>query len=137
MRTVFFFRFLFSVSLIKRTNVISFFMRFLLNSVCGDTKTALKTDFYHFLWNVTCHFLNKAYALTEQKLNLPSRLEEKSTSQETRRATHCGWICREDTKHCGWICGEDTKHCGWICGEGATHCGRKFEARFRLADYNR
>ena len=105
----------------------------------GDTKTALKTDFYHFFWNFTCHFVNKAYAkkrknifyfictlrITEQKLNLPSRPEEKGTCQETRRATHCGWIC--------W---EDAKHCDWICGEGATHCGRTFEARFRLAYYN-
>ena len=74
--------------------------------------------------------------ITEQKLNLSSRLEKKSTGQETRRATHCGWICREDAKHCGWICGEGATHCGWICGEGATHCGRMFEARFRLADYN-
>ena len=32
------------------------------NSVCGDTKTSLKIDFYHFLWNFTCHFVNKAYA---------------------------------------------------------------------------
>ena len=32
------------------------------NPVCGDTKTAFKMDFYHFLWNFTCHFVNKAYA---------------------------------------------------------------------------
>ena len=38
-------------------------------------------------------------------LLLPSRLEKKSTWQETRHATHCGWICREDAKHCGWNCG--------------------------------
>ena len=49
-------------------------------------------DIYHFLWNFTCHFVNKAYAkihknifyfictlrITEQKLNLPSRLEKKA-----------------------------------------------------------
>ena len=70
--------------------------------------------------------------ITEQKLNSPSRLEKKSTWQEKRRATHCGWIYTEDAKHCRWICSEDAKHCGWICGEGATHCVRMFEARFWL-----
>ena len=68
------------------------------NTVCRDTKTALKTDFYHFLWNFTCHSVNKAYAkerknmfyfirflrITEQKLNLPSRLEEKSTREDEK-----------------------------------------------------
>ena len=98
-------------------------------------------DLYHFLWNFTCHLVNKAYAKNVQNIFLLHMhlknyrakaevtftpiVEKKSTWQKTRHATHCGWICREDAKHCGWICGKDAKH-----------CGRMFEARFRFADYN-
>ena len=60
-------------------------------SVCGDTKTALTTEFYYFLWNFTCHFVNKAYAKKRAKAELSSRREEKSTWQEAWHATHCGF----------------------------------------------
>ena len=99
------------------------------SSVCGDT--ALKTDVVNKVYakeRKNIFYLICTLRITEQKLNLPSRLEEKSTWQETRRVTHCGWICREDAKHCGWICGQGATHCGWICGQGATHCGRMSEA---------
>ena len=63
------------------------------------------------------HFVNKAYAkkrgnifhfictlrITEQKLNLPSRLEEKSTWQETRQRIVVGFVGKTQSIVVGFV----------------------------------
>ena len=73
----------------------------------------------------TKNFFLISYAITKQKLNLPSRSEDKSTCQEKRRATHRGRICEETQR----IVVE-------FVGMAQSIVVGLFEARSRLADYN-